>query len=205
MKKTVFIFLCMTAFIISVQGRDCCVLHQLSPQTHALNSRGATVELEPPTDDWYELNHTDNWPEYYLGLGTVMDTFFIVFNSLAPCSVKMVEAQWFGSGTIGSFTALYSDEAVLVSPSGQAIDNLLEPPRPIGEILTPTVTSNTSGTQLWESLDIGGEIVLGDSISMEPVLFGIGFEKYSDYPHPLADKMETKGIRYTYTWFTHSG
>ena len=206
MKRIVFILIGMSAFFLSVQGQDCCVLHQLVPQTHALNSQGAKAELEPLSDDWYELNHTDNWPEYYLGSGTFMDTFFVVFNPIAPCSVKMVEAQWFDSGTIHAFAALYSDSAYGLYPSGQAPQRGTGLADPIGEFIAGPVTSPIEGTQDWEVFSLAEPgFVIGDPLTFEIRPFGIGFEKQGSTPHPMADKMETKGIRYTYTWYTGFG
>lgn len=206
MKQAVLIVLGAAAFIISAQGRDCCSLHQLSPKTHVLDSQRIKAEFKAPSDDWFELNHTDNWPEYYLGSGAAEDTFFIVFNPVAPCSVKSVEAQWFDSGTIHAFAAIYTDTASALYPFGQA------PPRgtslvyPIGSLIGGPVVTSIQGTQDWEDLGLPESgFVAGDPVSFEISPFGIGFEKQGTSPHPMADRTDTKGIHYTYTWFTGYG
>ena len=60
-----------------------------------------------------------------------------------------------------------------------------------------------AGTNLWELLDLGGaEFVVGTpGVPSETDLFGVGFIKFAEEPHPLADGMDAKGIRFTYTWF----
>jgi hypothetical protein len=55
----------------------------------------------------------------------------------------------------------------------------------------------------WRILNIGGlQWIVGDPTNITDTdFFGVGFIKGAATPHPLADCMNVKGIRYTYTWF----
>ena len=63
-----------------------------------------------------------------------------------------------------------------------------------------TVTVAKDGTTSSET-DLGGEFIVGDTLSIQADLFGIGFVKYTDLPNPLADAVSFRGVRHSYTWF----
>ena len=154
-----------------------------------------------PTDPLYPFQHVDENAEYYLGSGAMGDTFFVTFEPPAACSVKYVEMQWFDAGNVNAFAAWYSDEALAMFPDGTAPDRGQSPVSPIGEWLAGPVPNTSTGAG-WELFDLGGtEFICGDPITLESDIFGAGFIKSSSEPHPLADRMDSKGIRYTYTWF----
>ena len=157
----------------------------------------------PDTSIDYWLTHVDDNAEYYLGSGAAGDTFFVTFQPEWSCSVIYAEVQWYDTGIVDAFAAWYSDEALELYPTGQAPDRGTSPVSPIGEWITGPVQSEANGTG-WELLDLGGyEFWVGNPFTGETEIFGIGFVKVSPdtTPHILADKMDSKGIRYTYTWF----
>ena len=155
-----------------------------------------------PTDPLLAIQHVDENAEYYLGSGAADDTFFITFEPSAPCSVYFAEVQWFDAGNINAFAAYYSDEAYAMYPDGTAPDRGTSPVSPIGQWIAGPVPNAAVGSQAWEILDLGGtEFIIGDPVTMESEIFGVGYIKGSEIPHPLADRMDSKGIRYTYTWF----
>ncbi|MBC8276861.1 MAG: T9SS type A sorting domain-containing protein [FCB group bacterium] len=154
------------------------------------------------TDPMYPVSHVDANAEYYLGSGAADDTFFITFEPPAACSVKYVEIQWFDGGNVNAFAAWYSDDAHISYPGGTAPNRGESPVSPIGDWFAGPVPNTAGGSQAWELLDLGGtEWVVGDPITLESDIFGIGFIKGAAEPHPLADNMSGKGIRMTYTWF----
>jgi len=162
-----------------------------------------SIAPSSPLDTWYELNHTDNYPEYYLGSGSIDDTFFVVFQTPLPCSVHCAEIQWWDGGGISSFAALYSYDAQELYPLGQAPNRGTCPVSPIGEWLTDLYNGSVWGSGEWEPLNFGEESIIIGEEGMTNILFGIGFIKgfSAPSPHPLADRMSSKNIRYTYTWF----
>ena len=153
-------------------------------------------------DPIYTYSHVDDVAEYYLGSGAADDTFFIVFEPPAACSVKYAEIQWFDGGNANAFAAWYSDAATTAYPGGQAPDRGTSPVSPVGEWIAGPVPNTAEGTQDWELLDLGGtEFISGDPLTLDPGIFGVGFIKGAETPHPLADRMDSKGLRFTYTWF----
>ena len=153
----------------------------------------------PQTDDY--LNHTDNNADYYLGSGALDDTFFVVFEPVAACSVYYAEVQWYTAGNYTGFAALYSEEALTVFPSGQAPERGTTDISPIGQIINGFIPGSCSGTQDWEILNFGEPFYNGNPFTIEPEMFGIGFIKGGDDPRPLADAVSNVGIDHTYTWF----
>ena len=155
-----------------------------------------------PMDPYYPIQHVDNNAEYYLGSGAAGDTFFVVFATMAHCSVHHAEIQWFDSGNVDAFAAFYNYEARASYPLGQAPDRGESPVSPIGEWITDLHNSTAPGSGGWETLYLGDErFFTGKTFLSNVVLFGIGFVKNAETPHPLADRMDTKGIRNTYSWF----
>ena len=152
-----------------------------------------------PVDPQYPISHHDGEAEYYLGSGALNDTFFIVFEPLAACSVYWVEIEWYDGGNVNAFAAWYSDEANLMYPGGIAPERGQSPVSPIGDFITPLVPNSIQGYG-WQTLDLGGvEWIAGGP--MAPDLFGVGYIKSSEMPHPLADGVSMQGIDYSYTWF----
>ena len=152
-----------------------------------------------PVDPQYPISHHDGVAEYYLGSGALNDTFFIVFEPLAACSVHWVEIEWFDGGNVDAFAAWYSDEANLMYPGGIAPERGQSPVSPIGDFITQLVPNSIQGYG-WQTLDLGGvEWIAGGPAA--PDLFGVGFIKLDELPHPLADGVSAYGINYSYTWF----
>ena len=160
----------------------------------------------PQQDPNYPVTHVDEVAEYYLGSGAADDTFFIVFEPPAACSVKYVEIQWFDAGNVTAFAAWFNHAALPPPPDctmGTAPNRGTSPESPIASWIAGPVPNTAAGTQRWERLDLGanGEFVVGNPTTLQPELFGVGFVKLAEEPHPLADGMNAKGIRKTYTWF----
>jgi hypothetical protein len=176
-------------------------LHPLYPKGQRMSSANIGIL----SDELCTFQHCDDEPEYYLGSGNSIDTFFVVFEPPCACSIKYVEAQWYDDGDVTAFAAWYSDSAQMFWPSGQAPPRLSTSISPIGEWITPAVPNTIAGSSwsgLWEELSLGGaEFICGDTATLEPGIFGIGFVKSGATPHPLADRVDTKGIFCTYTWF----
>ena len=155
-----------------------------------------------PIDPLYPLQHVDEIAEYYLGSGNWQDTFFVVFEPAVACSVKFAEIQWHDWGNANAFAAWYSDEAQSLYPGGSAPNRGESPVSPIGEWITDPAPNSALGSGNWELLDLGGyEFICGNPETFETDQFGIGFIKGSEMPHPRADRMDSKGIRETHTWF----
>jgi len=153
-------------------------------------------------DPIYAYSHVDDVAEYYLGSGAADDTFFITFEPPAACSVKYVEVQWYDAGNTNAFAAWYSDDALVAYPDGTAPNRGTSPVSPVGDWIAGPVPNAITATGDWELLDLGGtEFIVGDPLTLESAIFGIGFIKPGESPHPLADRMDTKGIHFSYTWF----
>jgi hypothetical protein len=154
------------------------------------------------TDINYAFQHCDDQAEYYLGSGALNDTFFITFEPPVACSVKYVEIQWNDGGSVLAFAAHYSDAAYDSFPDGTGPNRGTTPISPIGTWITGLVP-HTATSGGWRTLGLGGaEWVNGDPTNItDTEIFGIGFIKGDAIPHPLADKMDSKGIRFSYTWF----
>ncbi len=173
-------------------------LYPLNPKR--IDLRSGTTQF----DQEFPVTHVDEVAEYYLGSGAADDTFFIVFEPPAACSVKYVEIQWFDAGNVNAFAAWFNRNALPPPPDctmGTAPNRGTSPESPIADWIAGPVPNGAAGTQLWERLDLGAEFVVGNSTTLEPDIFGVGFIKSAEEPHPLADKMDSKGIRKTYTWF----
>jgi len=171
-------------------------LVQLYPQNSGNYSKRSL-----PTDELYEFSYIDSVAEFYFGSGSVDDTFFVVFKPLAACSVFSCEVQWYNAGNVTSFTADYSDSARIYWPLGCAPPPGSTDLSPIGEMYSGFYPNNTIGNMDWEELEIGDELIIGDSLTGEPDLFGIGFIKDGVYPHPLVDNVAARGINQTHSWF----
>lgn len=173
-------------------------------EVHPLLPAGKSKIASPqdPLDTIYPYQHVDENAEFYLGSGAADDTFFIVFEPPVPCSVKYVEMQWYDGGNINAFAAWYSDDAIAMYPGGDAPARGQSPVSPVGTWIAGPVPNTAAATGDWELLDLGGtEFVCGNPGTMEPGMFGVGFIKGAAEPHPLADQMDAKGVRYTYSWF----
>lgn len=195
----VFLIIAFTASTLSADE-----LYPLYPKVVKNLDKSKNQLTKPPdpwTDQYYWLTHTDDYAEYYLSSGAAGDTFFIVFQPLAACTVEYVEIQWFDAGNVNAFAALYSDAASIAFPLGQAPERGTTDISPIGDWLTGQVPNTASGIQDWEDLDIGPGFVVGNPISGQPDMFGVGFIKGDALPHPLADGVSAYGIHYSYTWF----
>jgi|GEM_PF-858524 len=156
----------------------------------------------PWLDPLYSLSHADSIAEYYLGSGALNDTFFVVFEPQAACSVYYAEMQWYDAGNCLAFAAFYSDAATAMYPGGIAPPRGQSPVSPIGEWITGTIPNTTLASGNWELLNLGGaEWIVGDPVTLESDLFGIGFIKQGTSPRPLADDISAYGINYSYTWF----
>ncbi|NQS98782.1 MAG: T9SS type A sorting domain-containing protein [candidate division Zixibacteria bacterium] len=176
-------------------------LYPLYPKMVKLDRAGGDLNNQGgfPVDPQYPISHHDGVAEYYLGSGALNDTFFIVFEPLAPCSVHWVEIEWFDGGNVDAFAAWYSDEANLMYPGGIAPERGQSPVSPIGDFITPLVPNSIIGYG-WQTLDLGGvEWIAGGPTA--PDIFGVGYIKSSETPHPLADGVSAYGINYSYTWF----
>jgi len=159
---------------------------------------GPSASLDPI----YSYSHVDDNAEYYLGSGAADDTFFIAFEPPAACSVKYVEVQWYDAGNVNAFAAWYSDDALSMYPDGTAPNRGTSPVSPVGTWIAGPVPNTIAATQDWETLDLGGaEFIVGNPATLESAIFGVGFIKPAESPHPLADNMSAKGLRFTYTWF----
>lgn len=164
----------------------------------------ANGELIPPEfnlDTIYPLQNCDSTAEYYLGSGLANDTFFMVLEPLAACSVYYVEIQWYDSGAVMAFAADYSAAAEAMFPGGYAPSRGESPVSPIGAWFTGLYPEASSSPGNWELLNLGGrEWIVGNPLTNEPALFGVGFIKSGALPHPLADNVTTwtDSIR---TWF----
>ncbi|NQS98061.1 MAG: T9SS type A sorting domain-containing protein [candidate division Zixibacteria bacterium] len=164
----------------------------------ALQDRG--INPQNYLDTEYPVSHHDGNAEYYLGSGALDDTFFVVFEPPAACIVKGVEVQWYNAGNINAFAAWYSEEAEALYPDGTAPNRGDSPVSPIGDWITSLVP-NASPGYAWADLDLEAEWVVGDSVTLESDIFGVGWVKLDELPQCLADGMDVKGIRFTYTWF----
>ena len=198
MKKTVtalsFAVLVAALLTSSLIASDVYPLLPKSMQDRAIN-------LPQNLDDEYAVLHHDGEAEYYLGSGALNDTFFIVFEPPAACIVKWVEIEWYDGGNVNAFAAWYSDEAIAMYPDGTAPNRGDSPVSPIGEWITSLVPNTIAGYG-WADLDLdGAEWVVGDSLTLESALFGVGWVKQDEIPHCLADNMSAKGIHFTYSWF----
>jgi len=152
-------------------------------------------------DTIYPLQNCDSTAEYYLGSGAANDTFFMVLEPLAACSVYYVEIQWNDSGNAMAFAADYSAAAEAMFPAGYAPSRGESPVSPIGAWFTGLYPEASSNPGNWELLNLGGsEWIVGNPMTNEPALFGVGFIKGGAQPHPLADDVTawTDSIR---TWF----
>ena len=154
-----------------------------------------------PMDPLYSIQHVDENAEYYLGSGAAGDTFFVVFETTRDCSVHYAEIQWYDGGTVDVFAAFYNYDARASYPLGQAPNRGESPVSPIGEWISDLYTTTAMGSWEWETVNIGEGFHTGNVFLSNKVTFGIGFVKNAVEPHVLADKMDSKGIRYTYSWF----
>ncbi len=193
----------LLCFVSAIAGSD--QLYPLSPKKVSKfdrNQPGGNI-LNDPLDVIYPIQHVDDNAEYYLGSGADDDTFFVVFEPPAACSVKFVEMQWFDYGNVTAFAAWYSDAATAMFPEGQAPNRGTSPVSPVGSWIAGPVPNSAQGTGNWEPFDLGGaEFIVGNPLNpSETDMFGVGFIKQQAEPHPLADCMNAKGIRFTYTWF----
>ncbi len=192
--KFFVIIILVTLPLIVVSAAE---LVPLYPLNHRESDRNHLTQPGSSLDWW--LTHVDDNAEYYLGSGAENDTFFIVFEIPYPCSLYYAEFQWFDSGAVDFFVAEVSEEALELYPLGQAPDRGISPVSPIGELMTDITELTVEGTQNWEIAEIEPNFSFYQSIENDKI--GIGFIKNSEMPHPLADRMDSKGIRYTYTWF----
>lgn len=155
--------------------------------------------FNPQTDAY--LTHNDGYAEYYLGSGAENDTFFVVFDPSLACSVLYAEVLWYTEGEYTGFAALYNEEASIAFPSGQA------PPRgttdisPIGDLVSGWVQDSAEYSNDWVVFNFGDPFLLGNPVTHEGEMFGIGYVKHSDYPKLLADAVSDYGIQYSYSWF----
>lgn len=158
----------------------------------------------PWTDQLYAVTRADNTTEYYLSSGAANDTFFMVLEPLAACSVHSFEIQWFDAGNVMAFAAYFSDEAMGVFPGlpdGAAPERGTTDISPIGDWITPAMPITAGGTQDWEDLDLGDPFVIGNPPALPSEIFGVGYIKADPLPHPLADNVAARGIPHSYTWF----
>jgi hypothetical protein len=166
--------------------------------------RGNFANPDSTLDQYFPIQHCDEFPEYYLGCGAVGDTFFVIFEPIVPCSVKYVEAQWYEEDLVQAFIAWYSDEAIDSFPTGQAPWRGSTSVSPIGEFIAP-ITSCSTRAEDWSILlsqeDLNGGFICWYPLTQQVRQFGVGFVKNNAIPHPLADNMNSKGIYYSYTWF----
>ena len=194
------IILCLSTILNSTLAAE---LYPLYPKVMRKGDfSGESVNsLYSPQDMFYPLAHHDGEPEYYLASGVLNDTFFVVFEPVCVCSVHYAEIEWWDSGNINAFAAWYSEEAQNLYPHGQAPPRGQSPVSPVGSFITDIVPNSTVWYG-WKTLDLGGrEWLAGNPHTLESRMFGVGFIKQNILPHPRADKMDSKGIRYTYTWF----
>ena len=193
----VFLTLIHTSSILSAGE-----LVPISPKVfknYTVQHRISNPPFRIPTDDYFELNHTDNEADYYMAPSDEADTFFVVFEPLAACSVIYAEIQWYTAGEVNAFAALYSEEAKISFPSGQAPPAGSTDISPVGEFLTDIMPNTVTGSYDWEYLDIGEGFSLGDPATLQPEMFGIGLIKNENNPIPLADDAGSYGC--VYTWF----
>ena len=200
MKRAIVLF--SLAILILVSGAFAAELVKMKPKVFRASDRNQLEEpVNPWTDDLFAVTHVDGSSDYYLGSGAADDTFFIVFEPLAVCSVYTVEVKWYTAGNVLSFVADYSEEARVAYPEGRSPERGESTVSPIGEMMTGLLPNAVTATQDWELLDTGDPFVIGDAGTLQPDLFGVGFIKGADVPNPLADDVSARGIRYTYTWF----
>ncbi|MBC8277778.1 MAG: hypothetical protein H8E46_06075 [FCB group bacterium] len=201
--KLLIMPLIIMAAVSFVYADDCGDIHLLAPISIQLdNHSGGTGQPGCTDDGWNILSRVDGTAEYYLGAGAEDDTFFMVLETPAPCSVHFVEFQWFDAGTADFFSAMYSDEALELYPDGTAPPRGSSPASPVGALITEFNSGDVEGTQGWETaLFNPSEYIVGIPGEMEPYLFGVGFVKQDQSPRPLADNMSSKGINHTLTWF----
>ncbi|MBL7190354.1 T9SS type A sorting domain-containing protein [bacterium] len=208
MRKTLNLCILLLLSLVLITGTLWAGNDKLYPLTPKKVSNYDRNVLQPPygfdqTDAIYAYQHVDENAEYYLGSGAADDTFFIVFEPPVACSVKYVEMQWFDAGNVTGFAAWYSAAAMDTFPDGTAPNRGTSPVSPIDSIwIAGPVPNEATGTGNWEPFDLGGaEFIVGDSATLASGMFGVGFIKSAATPHPLADGMNAKGIRFTYTWF----
>lgn len=200
MKRAIVLF--SLVILILASGILAGELVKLKPKIFRASDLNRLEEpINPWTDDLYALTHCDGVAEYYLGSGAADDTFFIVFEPLAVCSVYTVEAQWYTAGNVISFVADYSEAARIEFANGRAPGRGLTDTSPIGDMMTGLLPNAVTATGDWEFLDTDIPFVIGDPVTFERDMFGVGFIKGAVEPHPLADNVSARGINYTYTWF----
>ena len=196
-------FLIITALILTsptlAQSEEFQLLY---PADSIVDRMPPSVPPSSPLDTWYKLIHTDGFPEYFLSNGAEDDTFFVVFEAPAPCSVHQVDFQWYSQGEVEFFAACYSEEAAELYPQGIPPNRGESPVSPIGELLSGFTMGSVEGTLYWEQAVINpSAFQVGDNADLEPVSFGVGFIKQDQNPCPLADRMQDNAFPYTCTWF----
>ena len=154
-----------------------------------------------PMDPLYPIQHVGESAQFYVFPGAEDDTFFVVFNTPAPCSVHYAEIEWYNYGIVDGFAAHYSAEAEALYPDGHSPERGTSPVSPVGEWITGLIENEVHGVQQWEYFDLGDPFQIGDLSSFEGGKFGIGFVKRGETPNPLSVNQIQCGIDHTYTWF----
>ena len=154
-------------------------------------------------DQLFPVSRSGETSQYYLGTGAANDTFAIVLEPVAACSVYSVQFQWFDAGNFIGFIANYNSTAQDSFPSGAVnVRRAATSVSPVGSIIR-TFTPNTissSQTNSWVTMDFGGvPFVLGNTSTGAAAKMVIGFVKSGATPHPLASDQSSRG--YAYTWF----
>ncbi|MBZ0266451.1 hypothetical protein K8I28_17470, partial [bacterium] len=159
----------------------------------------------PELDEEYLDRYGEQPARIHLGDGQVGDTIGTIFQAVAPCSLYLVEQQWFSPGSVEYFIAIYSDEANERFQFGRAPDRGSTNFSPIGEILFSADTVTVEGTGEWETIftseDMNGGIRIGDPDLVTNPAFFVGYVKQSDDGEPRAMAADMGDLDYTYTWF----
>ena len=203
MYKRIFLVILFWVGASSLGSAYCGELVPLYPKS--INNLSQFDKQDPgtswPLDPLYELTHVIDDPDYYLSSGVEDDTFFVVFHPPAACSVCYAEIMWLDSGSVDIFCAFYSDEAEQLYPEGLAPNWGASPVSPLGGYIVHPIACSFSGSQTWEMIDLGEGFIVGNPVTLESDMFGVGYIKNVSVPHPLADNVRDHGIYDTHTWF----
>ncbi len=154
---------------------------------------------------FFPVGRTDGSYEYYLGSGAAGDTFAVVLEPAAACSVYTVQYQYFDTGNNIAFVANYSQTARDSFPTGRATALRGHTAvSPIGSIIRTFTPNTITATNQWVTADVGlatgSGFVVGNPSTGASDKFVIGFIKSAQTStRPLADDVTARG--FTYTWF----
>lgn len=156
--------------------------------------------LDDLDEVFYLFRGLDIGAEYYLGSGTVGDTFAVHYQPAAPCSILFAEMQWFSDGPYEAFIWEYNPACADLYPDGQAPERGQSPVSPLGDVLFGPFTNAAMGEQAWETMFDEGDLPGGGIRLDDGRAFMVGFAKTAnEQPHPLADDVSDRGT--TYSWF----